>query len=70
MQLGMIGLGRMGGNMVRRLLRAGHRCVVHDRTRVGDGARLEHCLVGENADIRAGARIPPGTIIGDGMVVC
>jgi 6-phosphogluconate dehydrogenase len=32
MELGMIGLGRMGGNMVRRLLRAGHRCVVHDRT--------------------------------------
>lgn len=30
MQLGMIGLGRMGGNMVRRLLRAGHACVVHD----------------------------------------
>ncbi len=27
MQLGMIGLGRMGGNMVRRLLRAGHACV-------------------------------------------
>jgi 6-phosphogluconate dehydrogenase len=32
-QLGMIGLGRMGGNMVRRLLRAGHRCVVFDRSR-------------------------------------
>ena len=30
MQLGMIGLGRMGGNMVRRLLRAGHNCVVFD----------------------------------------
>jgi 6-phosphogluconate dehydrogenase len=30
MQLGMIGLGRMGGNMVRRLLRAGHDCVVYD----------------------------------------
>jgi 6-phosphogluconate dehydrogenase len=29
MQLGMIGLGRMGGNMVRRLLRAGHECVVY-----------------------------------------
>jgi 6-phosphogluconate dehydrogenase len=28
----MIGLGRMGGNMVRRLMRAGHRCVVHDRS--------------------------------------
>jgi 6-phosphogluconate dehydrogenase len=30
MDLGMIGLGRMGTNMVRRLLRAGHRCVVYD----------------------------------------
>jgi 6-phosphogluconate dehydrogenase len=32
MQLGMIGLGRMGGNMVRRLMRAGHECVVNDRS--------------------------------------
>jgi len=32
MQLGMIGLGRMGSNMVRRLLRAGHECVVFDRS--------------------------------------
>jgi 6-phosphogluconate dehydrogenase len=31
MQLGMIGLGRMGANMVRRLMRAGHECVVFDR---------------------------------------
>ena len=30
MQLGMIGLGRMGANMVRRLLKAGHECVVYD----------------------------------------
>ena len=30
MQIGMIGLGRMGGNMVRRLMAAGHQCVVHD----------------------------------------
>ena len=30
MQLGMIGLGRMGGNMVRRLMRAGYECVVYD----------------------------------------
>ena len=30
MQLGMIGLGRMGGNMVRRLIRGGHQCVVFD----------------------------------------
>jgi 6-phosphogluconate dehydrogenase len=32
MQLGMIGLGRMGANMVRRLMRAGHECVVFDRS--------------------------------------
>ena len=31
MQLGMIGLGRMGGDMVRRLMRGGHACVVFDR---------------------------------------
>src|ERR1700693_4562616 len=30
MQLGMIGLGRMGANMVRRLLKGGHQCVVFD----------------------------------------
>jgi 6-phosphogluconate dehydrogenase len=30
MQLGMIGLGRMGANMVRRLLKGGHQCVVYD----------------------------------------
>ncbi len=30
MQLGMIGLGRMGANMVRRLIKAGHECVVFD----------------------------------------
>ncbi|BCS55045.1 phosphogluconate dehydrogenase (NAD(+)-dependent, decarboxylating) [Geobacter sp. SVR] len=32
MQLGMIGLGRMGGNMVRRLLQKGHECIVFNRT--------------------------------------
>jgi len=32
MQLGMIGLGRMGANMVRRLQRGGHQCVVFDRS--------------------------------------
>jgi len=44
MQLGMIGLGRMGANMVRRLMRGGHTCVVYDRspdavkTMVAEGA--------------------------------
>jgi 6-phosphogluconate dehydrogenase len=37
MQLGMVGLGRMGGNMVQRLLRHGHDCVVFDR----DPARVK-----------------------------
>lgn len=44
MQLGMIGLGRMGGNMVRRLLRAGHECVVFDRNPAAVAA-----LAGEGA---------------------
>ena len=45
MQLGMIGLGRMGANMVRRLTRAGHTCVVYDRSQeavkqlAGEGAK-------------------------------
>jgi 6-phosphogluconate dehydrogenase len=30
MQLGMVGLGRMGSNLVRRLMRDGHRCVAYD----------------------------------------
>jgi 6-phosphogluconate dehydrogenase len=39
MQIGMIGLGRMGSNMARRLMKAGHACVVHD-TRVDAVAAL------------------------------
>jgi 6-phosphogluconate dehydrogenase len=45
MQIGMIGLGRMGANMVRRLTRAGHRCVVYDRSPEAVAA-----LVREQAD--------------------
>src|SRR4051812_10001825 len=44
MQLGMIGLGRMGANMVRRLMRGGHQCVVYDRA-----AATVQTLVGEGA---------------------
>ena len=39
MQIGMIGLGRMGANMVRRLLRGGHQCVVYDHS-AAPGAAL------------------------------
>jgi 6-phosphogluconate dehydrogenase len=44
MQLGMIGLGRMGANMVRRLIRNGHQCVVYDRSE-----QVVDDLVRENA---------------------
>src|SRR6516164_3661071 len=44
MQLGMIGLGRMGANMVRRLTKGGHQCVVYDRN--ADSVKQ---LVGEGA---------------------
>jgi 6-phosphogluconate dehydrogenase len=52
MQLGMIGLGRMGANMVRRLMRGGHELVVYDRTpevtkgMVGEGAKGVDSLAG------------------------
>ena len=45
MKIGMIGLGRMGGNMVRRLMRAGHACVVYARS--PDNVRA---LVAEGAE--------------------
>ncbi|HEX8935445.1 MAG TPA: NAD(P)-binding domain-containing protein, partial [Pseudonocardiaceae bacterium] len=50
MQLGMVGLGRMGANIVRRLLRGGHECVVYDvnaaavQELVGEGATGAHTL--------------------------
>jgi 6-phosphogluconate dehydrogenase len=42
MKLGMIGLGRMGSNMVRRLLRAKHECVVYDVNPSASQALVEH----------------------------
>src|SRR5262249_10348422 len=44
MQLGMIGLGRMGANMAIRLMKAGHECIVHD-----SHADLVHALVEKGA---------------------
>ena len=49
MQLGMIGLGRMGANLVRRLMRDGHQCVAYDRNpEVVKGLELEGA-VGANS---------------------
>ncbi len=46
MQIGMIGLGRMGANMVRRLKRGGHQCVVYDRSAAAVRALEQEGAVG------------------------
>jgi 6-phosphogluconate dehydrogenase len=46
MQLGMIGLGRMGGNMVRRLIGGGHECAVFDRSPEAVAALVKEKAVG------------------------
>jgi 6-phosphogluconate dehydrogenase len=59
MQLGMIGLGRMGANMARRLMRDGHQCVVYDRSPdavkalTGEGARGSDSLASLVAGLAA-----------------
>src|SRR3954471_4764301 len=49
MQIGMIGLGRMGGNMVRRLLRGGHECVVYDLRPAAVEGLVEEQSVGSSS---------------------
>jgi 6-phosphogluconate dehydrogenase len=53
MQLGMVGLGRMGGNMVVRLSRAGHQCVVYDRD-----PKVVADIVGQSGGKAVGAASP------------
>ena len=59
MQLGMIGLGRMGANMVRRLLKGGHECVVFDMSPDTVAELAREKAVAYGAASRRGAR-PPG----------
>jgi len=49
MQLGMIGLGRMGANMVRRLIKAGHPCVVFDRSAQAVNELVQEQAVGASS---------------------
>jgi 6-phosphogluconate dehydrogenase len=59
MRIGMVGLGRMGANMVRRLIKAGHECVVYDpkadtlKAVVAEGARGAGSLAELVADLSA-----------------
>src|ERR1044071_1758207 len=49
MQIGMIGLGRMGANMVKRLLRGGHECVVNDRNPEAVQALIDEGATGDTS---------------------
>ena len=49
MQLGMIGLGRMGANMVRRLLKGSHQCVVFDRSAQAVNALAQEKATGSSS---------------------
>jgi 6-phosphogluconate dehydrogenase len=49
MQLGMIGLGRMGANMVRRLIKGGHQCVVFDMSPKAVDALVQETAVGASS---------------------
>ncbi len=60
MRIGMIGLGRMGANMVRRLLKGGHECVVYDRSADAVKASVEQGARGAAslAELVAGLAAP------------
>jgi 6-phosphogluconate dehydrogenase len=60
MELGMIGLGRMGANLVRRLLRGGHQCVVFDRNPAAvERLRAEGAVGAASLDDLAAKLAPP-----------
>ncbi|WP_263365788.1 phosphogluconate dehydrogenase (NAD(+)-dependent, decarboxylating) [Edaphobacter bradus] len=64
MQLGMIGLGRMGANMVRRLAAHGHECVVYDRSKqaVADLAKEKGVTGASSIEDTIGKLAPPRPI--------
>ncbi len=59
MQLGMIGLGRMGANMVRRLLKAGHQCVVADLSPAAVSTLVQEGAVGSTSLADLVSRLAP-----------
>ena len=59
MQLGMIGLGRMGANMVQRLMAAGHDCVVFDRSPDAVQSLVQHGATGADSVADLCAKLTP-----------
>jgi 6-phosphogluconate dehydrogenase len=59
MQLGMIGLGRMGANLVRRSMAAGHECVVYDHDPASIEALVAHGAVGATSAADMAAKLTP-----------
>ena len=59
MQLAMVGLGRMGGNIVRRLMAAGHTCVVYDRDRAATARLADEGAVPADSLADLVARLEP-----------
>jgi 6-phosphogluconate dehydrogenase len=59
MQIGMIGLGRMGGNMVRRLMRGGHTCVAYDRASQAVETLVEEGATGASSAADLVRRLQP-----------
>src|SRR5918996_1269409 len=63
MQLGMIGLGRMGANMVRRLLHGGQHCVVYDANpEAAQGLATEGAVAASSLDDFVGKLTPPRAV--------
>ena len=63
MQLGMIGLGRMGANMVRRLVRGGHHCIVYDaHPEAAQGLAAEGAVAASSLDDVVGKLTPPRAV--------
>jgi 6-phosphogluconate dehydrogenase len=63
MQLGVIGLGRMGANMVRRLIRGGHECVVFDSSPAAVAALAEDGAEGAQSREEFVAKLKPARAI-------
>ena len=63
MQMGMVGLGRMGANMVRRLMRGGHACVAYDRSAEAVGALVREGATGTGSLADLAKRLAPPRVV-------